>query len=208
MKTELPKRYVRPYMYNAVKCLNAMCNEIYKRGGHIVSDWASELQYTEIHCRKDSLKMTDVNVDDIKPVITPLYGCFASYMRFELGGHIYYLEIPDNMFDDIRYTKIACDDNLKVSSKGYSDAVMQSSAIIDTFYNQNPASKDNEVLYKVATELLDWLVKEARTNPYQDTVEIQVPNTYDNGYHTERKPVKYSNTYKRFDITTGQLMLA
>ena len=33
MGNNLEKRYVRPYMYNAVKCLNAMCDEIYKRGG-------------------------------------------------------------------------------------------------------------------------------------------------------------------------------
>lgn len=205
MGNNLEKRYVRPYMYNAIKCLNAMCDEIYKRGGHIVSEWQKELSFVEVYCRKDTLNLSDrSNIDKAKPVITPLFGSFASYIRFELGGHIYYLEVPSNVFESIRYSKIACDDNLKVTSRSYSDEIKDSSKIMDIFYNQNPVITDNKVLLDTAIELLDWLLNEANTNPYQSTEAVQVHNIYGNGYHTELVPVKYSCTFKRFDITTGK----
>ena len=205
MKQEIEKRYVRPYMYNAIKCFNAMCNEIYKRGGHIVSEWQKELKFVEVYCRKDTLNLSDrSNIDKAKPVITPVFGCFASYIRFELGGHIYYLEVPSNVFESIRYSKIVCDDNLKVTSRAYCDEIKDSSKIMDVFYNQNPVITDNKTLIDTATELLDWLLNEANTNPYQSTEAVQVHNIYGNGYHTELVPVKYSCTFKRFDITTGK----
>ena len=78
---------------------------------------------------------------------------------------------------------------------------------MDIFYNQDPVITDNKTLIDTATELLDWLLNEANTNPYQSTEAVQVHNLYDNGYHTELVPVKYRCTFKRFDITTGKLIV-
>jgi hypothetical protein len=89
-------------------------------------------------------------------------------------------------------------------SKCYSDTIKDSSVVMDVFYNQNPLIEDNDVLTHNATALLDWLVNDAKSNPYQDTEKVLVHNLYNSGYHTERKPIKYSCVYKKFDIKTGK----
>ena len=206
MKTEMEKRYVRPYVYNAVKMLNAMCDEIYKRGGHIVSDWRDELSFVEVHCRKESLKLAqETNINKAIPVVTPLWGCSTCYIHFELNGYIYYVEIPDNVFENIYYSKVACDNNFRITTRCYMDKVENTNDIMNMLYNQDPVIRDNDVLVENSTKMLDWLVG-AKSNPYTEHKRTRVANTYNSGYHYENIPIKFSKVYKRFDITTGKII--
>jgi hypothetical protein len=43
-------------------------------------------------------------------------------------------------------------------------------------------------------------ITEMKPTPYTTTEKVEVPNTYDNGYHTENVPVKTTTKYHRVEI--------
>ena len=198
------KIYARVMHYNAVKMLNAISEMIMENGGSIISGYRSELSFTDVHCRKDTIRIgnPDDIIKDCPVITTPFWGCFTCYMNFELDGYAYYLEVPSNMFDDITYSKIKIDDNLVVTTKGYSTPIADSSKYIDVLYNTDPRTEFNEDIIRVAGDIASWL-HFAPTNEYVVTEEVEVPNIYDNGYHIENKKVNYKKQYTRLDVKTG-----
>ena len=204
MKTEIDKIYARVLHYNAVKMLNALSQMIVENGGHIVSEWKKELTYTEVHCRKNTIRIG--NPDDIikecPSITTPFWGSFTCYMNFELDGYVYYLEIPSNMFDDITYSKIPVDNDIVATTKGYCKPIADSSKYIDTLYTTDPRTQFNDEIIRVAGDVASWLHL-APATPYTVTEPVEVPNLYDNGYHTENRPKKIKVKYTRFNLETG-----
>ena len=204
MKTEHEKIYARVLHYNAVKMLNALSQLIIENGGHIVSEWKKELTYTDVHCRKNTIRIgnPDDIIKDCPAITTPFWGCFTCTINFELDGYVYYLEIPSNMFDDIRYSKIPVDSNLVAATKGYLTPIADSSKYIDILYSNDPRTNYNQEIIRVAGDIASWLHL-APSNEYTVTEAVIVPNLYDNGSHTENRPKKVKYHYRKFNIETG-----
>lgn len=68
--------YARVVHYNAVKLLNALSQIVDKNGGHIVSSYKTELTFSDVHCRKDTLRIANPDdvIKDCPVITTPFWG--------------------------------------------------------------------------------------------------------------------------------------
>ena len=199
--------HARVVHYNAVKLLNALSQIVGKNGGHIVSSYKTELTFSDVHCRKDTLRIA--NPDDVMkdcPVITtPFWGCFTCFAHFHINGFVYYIEFPSNIFDNITIGKVSVDDTLTSYKKYYCVQLQYSSQLIDTLYNLDPRQDSNDTIVEEAQKLFNTISEMPVSETYE-TRAVEVPNLYDGGHHTEMKRIPYKCKYNKFDANTGLLI--
>ena len=199
--------HARVVHYNAVKLLNALSQIVADNGGHIVSSYKTELTYSDVHCRKDTLRIANPDdvIKDCPVITTPFWGCFTCFAHFHVNGFVYYIEFPSNIFDKITIGKLSVDENIISYKKYYCVPLSYSSQLIDTLYNLDPRQDNNDTIVEEAIKLFDTISNMPVSETYQTTT-VNVPNRYDGGFHTENKPIPYKCKYNKFDPNTGLLI--
>lgn len=187
------KIYARNVHYNAVLMMNSIYKIISKRGGCVVTSWDSKAKYTDVHNRE---------VNGMPVVRTPFWGASTCYIKFHYLNHVYYLEFPSNIFDNIICGKVSVVNDqanrcLVANTKYYCDTIAGSSKIIDELYGLKKL--DMKTINRLAETVWNTVVN-MKPSPYIATEKREVPNTYNSGYHTEEVPVKCRVKYHRVEI--------
>ena len=115
----------------------------------------------------------------------PITVTHTSWIRFILDDYVYYYDISDNPFFDFHYSKTFVR-NGEYSLDVYSD-IDKKEWLCDCFLRYDCSDSD---VREAAHLIFNMLVKTPPSHSYETKKSIQVPNTYNDGYHEEYAPIK------------------
>lgn len=128
-----------------------------------------------------------VVLDNLKKIVRKMGGrvkehsIYFNYIRFVLNGYMYYFQIDDNPLSQHYYVKTKVVDG-KYSLNTYMDVLKSAWTERLEQYSHNT----DECLELVAEDLYKTLLAAKDSEKYTEEETRCVPNTYNNGTHTEK----------------------
>lgn len=160
--------YLKAWEYNSMRVLGCLVK--------IVEDNGGEVEPFK-HCLA-----TNRNYDAPDAEPKRIYG--QSWIHFILDDMYYAISLDDNPFFDQNYLKTPVKDGKRLRN------VYMETLSRDWMYDCLFRITNDEEAKEIAYELFNIVLKAPNSGRYNmEPQKIQVPNTYDGGWHWEHKPV-------------------
>ena len=155
--------YLRTWEYNVAQVMTKLAEIVSKEGGRV-----SPINTAIISDRNDDEQKTPITVTH------------TSYISFTHGGFYYYYQIDDNPFFDFYYKKTEIRDG-----KYSKDACLTNDKkewLTDHLFKKQ--CKQIHIT-QAARAIFEMLTNAEKTEIIRESCKLQIPNTHNDGYHTE-----------------------
>lgn len=161
---ENQRLYLKAWEYNSMRVLGFLVKIIEDNGGEV-----------------EPYKHCMANNRTYEPTAEPrqIYG--QSWITFTLDDMYYHISLDDNPFFDMHYLKTAII-NGKRRQNVYMN-VLSREWMYDCLFKITSDEEAKEIAY----ELFNIVLSAKESKRYYEKHRIQVPNTYDDGWHWETK---------------------
>lgn len=158
--------YLVPWEYNSMRVLGCLAKIVQDNGGD-VEPWR--------HCM--------ANNRTYEPTAEPKRIFGQSWINFILDNMYYHISLNDNPFLDMTIIKTPVIDGNRYLRNVYA-RVLDRDLMYDCLFRVT----NDEEAKEIANQLFNIALQAKTADRYYRTKHIQVPNTYDDGWHWENKP--------------------